>query len=93
MAYLLGLGFNLVKATAHTKAMNFTSNVASLLVFVAANRVHYGAGFAMGVGQMVGARLGSKTVMKRGAPFIRPVFIAIVLAITLKLIYGNFSSS
>jgi uncharacterized membrane protein YfcA len=91
MAFLLGLGFNLTRATAHTKLMNFTSNVASLLVFVTGNHIHYPAGLAMGAGQWLGARLGSRTVITKGTRFIRPVFITVVLAITAKLLYQNFS--
>src|SRR5262249_35608846 len=33
LAFMLGLGFNLAKATAHAKALNCASNLASLLVF------------------------------------------------------------
>ena len=90
MAFLLGLGFNLTRATAHTKLMNFTSNAASLLVFAAGHHIHYPAGLAMGAGQWVGARLGSRTVITKGTRLIRPVFITMVLAMTAKLLYENF---
>jgi uncharacterized membrane protein YfcA len=90
MAYLLGLGFNLTRATAHTKVMNFTSNIASLAVFFIGGHCHLGAGLAMGLGQLLGARLGSKAVIRGGAKFIRPVFIAVVLAVTVRLLWQNF---
>ncbi len=45
----------------------------------------------MGVGQFAGARLGSRIVVKKGAGFIRPIFITIVLAVTAKLLYENFA--
>jgi uncharacterized membrane protein YfcA len=89
MAYLVGLGFNLTKATAYTKVMNSTSNVASLAVFLAGHRIHYTAGLVMGVGQLVGARMGSGRVLKHGTQFIRPVFITMVLALAVKLVYQN----
>jgi uncharacterized membrane protein YfcA len=91
MAYVLGLGFNLTRATAHTKVMNFTSNAASLAVFLVGSHCHYGAGLCMGLGQLLGARLGSKTVIRRGAKFIRPIFIAVVIAITARLVWQNFA--
>jgi len=91
MAYLLGLGFNLTRATAHTKVMNFTSNVASLAVFFAGGHCHLGAGLSMGLGQLLGARLGSKAVMRGGAKFIRPIFITVVLAVTARLLWQNFT--
>ncbi len=90
MAFVLGLGFNLTKATAQTKAMNFASNVASLLFFLLAGQVHFVAGLVMGAGQLLGARLGSRMVLKRGTQLIRPVFLTVVVALTLKLLYDAF---
>jgi uncharacterized membrane protein YfcA len=90
LAFVLGLGFNFTRATAHTKLMNFTSNVASLLVFLWGGQVHYGAGVAMGAGQLLGARLGARVVIRRGARFIRPLFITVVLAITARLLWEDF---
>jgi uncharacterized membrane protein YfcA len=90
MAFVLVLGFQFTKATAHTKAMNFSSNLSSLAVFAGCGHVLPLPGAIMGVGQLLGARLGSRTVLKHGARFIRPVFIAVVLAITLKLLYDAY---
>ncbi|HEY0456457.1 MAG TPA: TSUP family transporter [Verrucomicrobiae bacterium] len=90
MAYVLCLGYNLTKATAHTKVMNFTSNVVSFAVFAAGNHVLYPAGVVMGMGQLIGARVGSKMVIKKGAEFIRPIFVTAALVITGKLIYQNY---
>jgi len=91
VAYMLGLGFNLTRATAHTKVMNFTSNLASLVVFLAGGHVHFAAGACMGLGQLLGARLGSKVVIRKGTKLIRPIFIVVVLAITARLLWQNFS--
>ena len=90
MAFVLAMGFNLTRATAYTKAMNFSSNVCSLLIFAIAGQVNYFAGTVMGVGQLIGARFGSRMVMKRGTKFIRPVFITVVLSITVKLLYDAY---
>ncbi len=87
MAFVLALGFNLTRATGYTKAMNFSSNLCSFLLFALAGKVNYGAGVIMGVGQLIGARFGSRMVMTRGTKFIRPVFITVVLTITGKLLY------
>jgi len=90
MAFVLMLGFNLTRATAHAKVVNFSSNVCSLLGFALAGKIHYRAGIIMGAGQLIGARFGSQMVMKRGTRFIRPVFISVVLAITGKLLYDTY---
>ena len=90
IAYVLGLGYGLRKATGYTKVMNFTSNIVSFGLFVLMGHVWIAAGLTMAVGQIVGARLGSGMVIKRGAKFIRPVFISIVILTTLKLLYNRF---
>ncbi len=90
MAYMLLLGYNMTRATAHTKIMNLMSNLVSLTVFALGAHVHVGSGVTMGVGQLVGARLGSRVVIKRGTRIIRPIFIAVVLAVTARLLYLNF---
>lgn len=90
MAFVLLLGCSLVRATAHTKVMNFTSNIVSLVIFMAAGQVHYLEGLLMGVAQFIGAKIGANLVSLKGAKFIRPVFITIVLAITAKLFYQNY---
>jgi uncharacterized membrane protein YfcA len=90
MGFVLLLGYSLVRATAHTKVMNFTSNFVALGIFLMAGQVHLLEGLLMGVAQFIGARIGAKLVIKKGAKFIRPVFITIVLAITAKLIYQNY---
>lgn len=91
MAFVLGLGFHLTKATAQTKAMNFASNIASLALFLAAGQVLFVAGLVMGAGQWLGARLGARLVVKRGTRFIRPVFLTVVVALTLKLLYDAYA--
>ena len=45
----------------------------------------------MGLGQLLGARLGSKAVIRGGARFVRPIFIVVVLAITTRLLWQNFA--
>jgi uncharacterized membrane protein YfcA len=93
LAFMLGLGFNLAKATANTKALNWASNVASLIVFALAQKLWLAAGLVMGGGQMLGARLGSRMVITRGTKFIRPVFLTMVALVTLKMIYDNWLKS
>jgi Predicted permeases len=85
---LVGLqGHNFLKATAYTKVMNATSNLASLVIFLSAGQVHLLAGLVMGAGQIVGARLGAGLAIKRGARFVRPVFVVMVLLVMVRLLY------
>ncbi len=90
MAFVLFLGFNLTRATAHTKVMNFASNLVSLLFFLVNGFVSLPEGIVMGLGQFAGARVGARLVIRRGSRFIRPVFIAVVVAISVKLLWQSF---
>ncbi len=90
MAYMLGLGFNMTRATGYTKVMNFASNLSSLAFFLLGRDVYFVPGLTMGLGQLVGAKVGSSMVITRGTKFIRPIFIAVVLALTLKLLYDGY---
>jgi uncharacterized membrane protein YfcA len=90
MAFVLLLGYNLMKATAYTKVVNFTSNLVSFFMFWYGGFVLFGSGIAMAIGQMIGSQIGSMLVLKKGTNFIRPIFIAMVLLTTFKLIYDRY---
>jgi uncharacterized membrane protein YfcA len=86
LAFVSLLGFNLVKATAHTKLLNFTSNLASLIFFVLGGKVVWVVGLSMAVGQFAGGWVGSHLTMKHGSRFVRPVLVTVSLVMTAKLV-------
>ncbi len=83
------LGYNLRRATAHTKILNFTSNLASLLVFLAGGEIVWLVGLSMGLGQALGAWVGSHLVLRHGAGLVRPALVLVSLAITGRLLWDN----
>ena len=91
IAFVLLRGQNLTRATAHTKVMNATSNLASLALFALAGLIHLGAGAAMGVGQMAGARLGAGLVVRKGSRFVRPAFLAMAALTIGRLLWLNLA--
>lgn len=90
MAFVLMLGCSLLRATAYTKVMNFTSNITALLFFIIAGQVHFREGIVMGIAQFLGGILGARLVVLKGVKFIRPVYITVVLLITAKLLYQAY---
>lgn len=88
--YLLGFvllrGYGIVKATANTKLLNFTSNVASLIVFAAGGHVVWLVGILMGLGQFIGAQVGSRLAIRNGARLIRPLLVLICTAMAIRLL-------
>jgi uncharacterized membrane protein YfcA len=89
IACLSLLGLELTRATAYTKVVNLASNLASLLVFTLALRIRYDVAAVMITGQLLGARLGSGLVIRHGAPFVRIVFLTVVLALVVKLLWDS----
>jgi uncharacterized membrane protein YfcA len=89
MSLMMLLGCSMLRATATTKVMNFTSNIVALIFFLSLGQVRLVEGLVMGAGQFLGARVGSRLVIKRGTAFIRPLFITVVLALVGRLIYLN----
>jgi len=86
--FVLLLGWNLRRATAGTKLLNFTSNLASLLFFAAGGQVVWSIGLGMGLGQMVGAWIGSHLVIRHGSALIRPLLVSVSILVSLKLLLG-----
>lgn len=87
IAFVALLGLNLKKATAHTKVMNFTSNIVSLLVFILGGKVMYPLGICMGMGQILGAYLGSHLVIRFDTRFVKVFFLTVVAVTILKMSY------
>lgn len=70
-------GQDLITATAHAKVLNFASNIASLVVFVAGGKVLWTVGAAMVAGQVIGAWGGSHAMVRGGTKLIRPVIVTV----------------
>lgn len=88
--YMLGFvtlrGYGLLKATAHTKLLNFASNVGSLLAFMLVADIWWGTGLAMGVAQFTGAQIGARAASRLGARLIRPLLVTVSIALALRLL-------
>ncbi len=87
MGFVLLAGFGVLRATAHTKLLNFASNVGSLAVFIPSGAVLWGTGLVMALAQTAGAALGARLAMRVGAPLIRPLLVATSLAMALRLLW------
>jgi len=79
-------GFGVLKATAHTKFLNFGSNVGGFIVFGLYGVILWKVGLVMGVGQFAGAQVGSRFAMKNGAKIIKPLLVVTCIALAIKLL-------
>lgn len=82
-------GYGLLKATAHTKLLNFATNVGAFVGFAMAGAVWWKLGLMMGVAQFLGARLGAVLAMRTGARLIRPLLVVVSSAMALRLLLDS----
>ena len=87
IAFVALAGYGVLKATAHTKLLNFASNLGSLAVFAFSGATWWITGFAMALGQVVGAAIGARVAMRVGARVIRPLLVVTSTAMALRLIW------
>jgi hypothetical protein len=90
IALMFGLGFTVTKAIAYSKVLNCTSNIVAVLLYASFNFIWFGAGLVMASGQILGASIGARFVMKKGPKAIRPIFVGFLVLATLKLFYDLF---
>ncbi len=78
---------NILLASGLAKAMNFTSNLTSLVTFAMLGHINWVLGLIMGICLMAGAFVGAHSAIHFGAKFIRPVFVTVVSILAIKLAY------
>lgn len=86
LAFVSLAGFGLLKATAHTKWLNFASNFGAFMVFANTGVIDWKIGLMMGVAQFFGARTGAVFAMKNGAKIIKPLLVTVCIALAVKLL-------
>lgn len=82
-------GYGLLKATAHTKLLNFASNFGSFLTFALIGVMNWKVGLVMGAAQAVGALCGASVAMRVGAGLIKPLLIIVCLGLTIRLMLDD----
>lgn len=86
LAFVSLAGYGVLKATAHTKLLNFSSNIGGFLVFAAVGVVGWKVGLMMGVAQFLGARAGASLAIRNGARLIKPLLVIVCFALAIKLL-------
>lgn len=89
---LLFMGFNFIDASGSSKLLNFTSNLAALIMFLFLGAVNFTYGLIMGAAMILGAYVGSKIALSKGTEFIRLLFIIVTSILILKNGYDYFFS-
>jgi uncharacterized protein len=81
------MGYSLLEASSVAKILNTIIDIASLLHFLFAGVVYFKLAIPMAACNIAGAYVGSKLAIKKGNDFIRYFFLAVSLALVIKLSY------
>ncbi|MDN4471559.1 TSUP family transporter [Demequina zhanjiangensis] len=81
-------GFDLRRSTALAKTLNFATNVAALIVFVAAGKVVWLLGGLMALGQLAGAWLGSHLLLRVNPMVLRVLIVVVSVAMLVRFLLG-----
>lgn len=87
MFAFLMVGFDFIKAAGNAKFLNFSSNIAGLVMFMYLGQVHYLYGLPMGLAGIAGAICGSKFAIRKGSGYVRSLFIAVTFLLIAKNVY------
>ena len=86
LAYVTLAGFGMLKATAHTKLLNFASNIGAFAAFAFTGAILWKIGLLMGVAQFLGARLGATMAIRNGSRIIKPLLVIVCVALAIRLL-------
>lgn len=79
---------NLKTASGTTKVINLSSNIAALVTFLINGKVLLPLGITAGVFCIAGHYIGSGMVVKSGQKVVRPVVLAVLLCLFVKIVKG-----
>lgn len=87
IAFVTLAGYGVLKATAHTKLLNFASNIGGLAAFALVGQPLWLIGVMMGLAQVLGAMLGARLASRIGARLIKPLLVITSSALALRLVW------
>jgi uncharacterized membrane protein YfcA len=91
MFSFLLLGFDFIESAAKARLLNFTSNIAALLLFIYLRDVNFAYGIPMGISMLLGALVGSNVALRKGASYVKVLFVSVTILLIGKQIIDYLS--
>ena len=85
-------GRDFLSAAATTKVLNLASNFGALILFMQTGNVFYAVALPMAAFNVAGGFLGAHLAVRRGSRFIRTVFLMVVVALIVKVLFDLLKS-
>ncbi len=92
LAFITLLGFDFLKASAHAKLVNLSTNFGSILFFAISGRILFSIAIPMAICNAIGGTIGARVAIARGNQFIRIFFLVIVVGTILRFAYDVFTN-
>jgi len=83
-------GFDFLKASAHSKLLNVSTNLGSILYFGGSGHILYQYAIPMALFNLTGSLLGSRLAILKGNRFIRIFFLIVVAGTIIRFGYDIF---
>ena len=71
----------IVGASASSKVVNVATNLAAILAFAWAGHIWWTTALPMAACNIAGSQVGSRLALAKGAPFVRRLFLSVVLVL------------
>ncbi|QFQ01966.1 hypothetical protein CUROG_02905 [Corynebacterium urogenitale] len=86
------LSRSFIQSSAMTKVINTSTNLGGLVVFAALGHVWWALGFGLAIANIIGAQIGARMVLAKGAGFVRIMLLVVVIIMVSKLSYDLFTA-
>jgi len=83
----LFLGFDFVTAAGNAKVLNFMSGLGGIFSFAMSGTVIWSYGLIMGLAMLAGAFCGAQLAIKKGASYVRPLYLLVTTLLIGKQVY------
>lgn len=83
----LFLGYDFVTAAGNAKALNFASNFGAMVSFAMNGKIIWSYALIMGTAMIVGAIFGARMAIKKGASYVRPLYLLVTTLLIGKQVY------
>lgn len=88
--FISALGFDFLKASAHSKLLNVSTNLGSIIYFSSSGNILYHYAIPMAVCNFTGSLIGSRLAILKGNKFIRLFFLIVVAGTIIRFGYDIF---
>ena len=82
-------GYGIINSTAIAKTLNFSTNIASLIIFLFAGKIVWAIGLVMMLGQAIGAWLGSHCLFSINPKYLRVLVVIMCFGMLIKYGYDK----